>query len=88
MQAVIRAGKAAARTPTHARVLLMADEAPDAPGWSDARSAAALEVSLSTIARVRRRLLAVGAVAALTPRPRPTAPATTLDGRAAAHLVA
>ena len=47
-----------------------------------------LEVSRSTIARVRRRLREVGAVAALTARPRHTRPATKLDGRAAAPLMA
>jgi hypothetical protein len=88
LQALLRAGKAAARAQTHARILLKADEAPGGPGWTDERIAEALEVSLSTIARVRWRFLEVGAVAALTPRPRQTAPLTKLDGRAEAHLVA
>ena len=88
LQALLRAGKATARAQTHARILLKADEAPGGPGWTDERIAEALEVSLSTIARVRRRFLEVGAVAALTPRPRQTAPVTKLDGRAEAHLVA
>ena len=88
LQEVMRTGKAAARTQTHARILLKADEAPGGPGWTDERIAEALEVSLSTIARVRRRFLEVGAVAALTPRPRQTAPAPKLDGRAEAHLLA
>jgi hypothetical protein len=88
LQEVIRAGKAAARTQTHARILLKADDAAGAPGWTDERIAEALEVSPSTIARLRRRFLDVGAVAALSPRPRQTAPTTKLDGRAEAHLVA
>lgn len=88
LQALLRAGKAAARTQTHARILLKADEAPGGPGWTDERIAEALEVSLSTIARVRRRFVEAGVAAALTPRPRQTAPLTKLDGRAEAHLVA
>ncbi len=85
---VIRVGKAAARAQTHARILLKADEAPGGPGWTDERIAEALDVSLSTIARVRRRFLEGGAVAALTPRLRQTPPVTKLDGRAEAHLIA
>jgi hypothetical protein len=85
---VIRVGKAAARTQTHARILLKADEAPGGPGWADEQIADALAVSLSTIARVRRRFIDVGAVAALMPRLRSTAPPTKLDGRAEAHLIA
>ena len=88
LQAVIRTGKAAARTQTRARILLKADDAPGGPGWTDERIAEALEVSLSTIARVRRWFLEAGAVAALTPRPRQTASPTKLDGRAEAHLLA
>ena len=88
LQEVIRIGKAAARAQTHARILLKADEAPGGPGWTDERIAEARDVSLSTIARVRRRFLEVGAVAALTPRPRPTPPVPKLDGRAEAHLIA
>lgn len=85
---VLRVGKAAARSQSHARILLKADEAPNGPGWTDDQIAEALEVSLSTIARVRRRFLDVGATDALTPRPRSSAPATKLDGRAEAHLIA
>ena len=88
LQAVLRAGKAAARTQTHARILLKADEAPGGPGWTDEWIAEALEVSLATIARVRRRFLEVGAMAALAPRPRQTPSPTKLDGRAEAHLIA
>ena len=88
LQEVVRTGNAAARAQTHARILLKADESPDGPGWTDERIADALEVSLSTIARVRRRFMEVGAVAALAPRPRQAAPTTKLDGRAEAHLIA
>jgi len=88
LQAVCRTGQAAARSQAHARILLKADEAAGGPGWTDDRIAEALDVSLSTIARVRRRFMEVGAVAALMPRPRQSPPPTKLDGRAEAHLVA
>ena len=81
-------GKAAARALTHARILLTADEAAGRAGWPDERIAAALDVSLSTIARVRRRFVADGLDAALHRRPSRTPRATKRDGRAAAHLVA
>jgi hypothetical protein len=69
-------GNAPTRQLTHARILLKADEgaSPDAPGeaWPDTRIADALEVSRSTVARVRERSVAEGLEAALVHRrPRP-----------------
>ena len=85
---LISSGKAAARTLAHARILLKADSPPDESGPFDADIAAAVEVSVNTVERVRQRFVEEGLQAALVPRvptdPRPT----KLDGRGEAHLIA
>jgi len=85
--AMVGAGKAAARKLAHARILLKADEAEGGPGWADADIAAALDVGLSTVARVRERFVAEGLAAALVPRPTARVYARKLDGAAEARLV-
>ena len=84
---LISTGTAAARALTHARVLLKADVGPAGPGWPDERIAAALEVSVSTVERVREALVCAGLDAALRRR-RPPARPRKLDGAAEARLVA
>ena len=49
LEELVHVGKAAARTLTHARVLLKADEGPDGPAWGDDQIVDALEVSRSTV---------------------------------------
>ena len=55
LEELLRVGKAAARTLMHARILLKADEGPGGPAWSDDQIIDALEVSRSTVERVRTR---------------------------------
>jgi len=62
-------GKAVARTLTHARILLKADEGVAGPRLSDAGIAEALDVNRSTVERVRIRCVEEGFEAALRPRP-------------------
>jgi len=81
-------GRHAARTLTHARVLLAADAGPDGPAWTDERIRAALGVSVKTTARIRRACVDEGLDAALYRRPRCVPKARKLDGRAEAHLIA
>ena len=50
----VAGGKAAARKLAHARVLLLADEGPGGPRRNDEDIVEALQVSPSTIARVRK----------------------------------
>ena len=52
----------------------MADEGPDGPRRADEDIVAALDVSLSTIARVRKRFVTEGLDAALDHRPQPRRP--------------
>ena len=88
LQQLIRAGKSAVRTQTHARILLKADSGPQGPAWTDEAIRAALEVGLSTVARVRERFVEDGLAGALyskhwgQPKPR------KLDGEQEAHLIA
>ena len=86
---LIAAGKAAAQKLAHARILLKADAAPDGPAWADDRIAQAVEVSVATVERVRRRFVEHGLEAALVRKPqdRPSR-LPKLDGRAEARLVA
>lgn len=85
---LLSSGKAAARTLTHARILLKADQGPTGPGWSDEAIRAALYVGVSTIARVRERFVEEGLDAALYQRPSPRHRQPRLDGRQEAHLLA
>lgn len=84
--AMVNAGTAAARKLTHARILLKADEAEGGPAWADADIAAALDVGLSTVARVRERFVEEGTAAALVARPSARVYERKLDGAAEARL--
>jgi transposase len=80
-------GRAAARTLTHARILLKADEGLDGPRLTDEEIAEAVEVNRSTVERVRIRCVEEGFEAALRPRPSRQLHPRKLDGVQEAHLV-
>ena len=79
-------GKAAARTLTHARMLLKA-EGVAGPRLSDEAIADALDCNRSTVERVRIRCVEEGFEAALRPRPSRQVHPRKLDGAQEAHLV-
>ena len=90
LERLISRGHAPARQLAHARILLKADEGEDALGgaWADTKIADALEISRSTVFRVRTRFVAEGLEAALLHRqPKNTKP-KKLDGEGEAHLIA
>ena len=87
LDGLVHTGKGAARTLTHARILLKADCGPDGPAWTDPAISAALDVSIPTIERVRRTLVLEGFDAALQRKPAPPRP-RKLDGRQEAQLIA
>jgi transposase len=88
LQQRINRGQGAARTLTHARILLKADASEGGPAWTDATIAQALDVSEPTIARVRQRFVEESLDAALHRRlPRIPTPCK-LDGHQEAHLIA
>lgn len=80
---LLSAGTERARKLTRARILLKADES-----WTDMSIHHALDVSLPTIGRVRRRFVEEGLQAALNRRPPNREYKRKLDGRAEAHLIA
>lgn len=82
---LIRRGKGAARKLLHARILLKADSQ---NGWNDIAISEALEVSVSTIERVRERFVEDGLVAALERKAPRREYKRKLDGEQEAHLVA
>jgi transposase len=87
LQKLVRQGKAHARKLLYARILLKADEGGPA-SWTDERIAEALEVSVATVARERRRYCEEGLEVALLPKKPGRARRRVLDGRAEAHLIA
>jgi len=84
----ISSGSAPARTQVHARILLKADQAAGGLAWDDRRIAEALDVSVPTVERVRKRFAEEGLEAALARRAPRREYRRKLDGEAEAHLVA
>jgi transposase len=85
---MVSAGRAPARELTRARILLKSDGGPSGPAWPDAVVAAALDVGISTVERVRKRYALGGLEVALHHgRPRRDY-RRKLDGEQEAHLVA
>ena len=79
---LIKKGIASARVLTRARILLKADE-----GWKDKDIAQALNSSVPTIERIRKRFVEGNLEKALHEDPRPGGKCK-LDGRAEAQLIA
>ena len=89
LEALTKAGKRSARTVTRARVLLLADQGDEGPGWEDRRVAEALGCGHRTVERVRERFVTDGLDAALTHKAQDKPSRTpVLDGKAEATLVA
>jgi len=85
---MLSAGKAAARKLLHARILLKADASPEGPGWTDEHISEALDVSTTTIGRVRQHFVEQSLTAALERRLPCGHRLRRLDGEAEAHLIA
>jgi len=85
----VKTGKGPARQLMHARILLKADEGEQGPGWSDEQIQEAVEASVPTIERVRRRFVEAGLRDAITRRAQPERPSKRkIDGEQEAHLIA
>jgi transposase len=85
---MISTGTAAARELTHARILLKADQGPEGPGWSDAQIQEALDISVATVARVRKRCAERGVQEAILPVKASAMRQRRLDGSQEAYLIA
>jgi hypothetical protein len=88
LRELLSKGKAAARTLTHARILLKADEGEVGPCLTDDEIGLDLDVNRSTVERVRVRCVEEGFEAALRPRPSRQLHPRKLDGVQEAHLIA
>jgi transposase len=85
---MVSTGEEAARKLLHARILLKADAGEQGPGWTDEQISEALEVSTSTLVRVRREYAEQGLQAALTRRSLSRSRPRRLDGEHEAYVVA
>jgi hypothetical protein len=89
LDTLIHGGTHPARQLTRARVLLRADAGDGGEGWSDSRIAAALDIALSNVARIRQQLVEEGVDSVLTPkRSLASARPRIFDGAAEAKLTA
>jgi len=88
LHTLVGQGTAPARTLTHARILLKANQGDGGPGWTDAAIAAALEVDPTTVSRVRRQGVADGVDAALQRKAPERVYQRKLDGAQEAQLIA
>lgn len=88
LESLLTGGKATARSQTHARILLKADQAEGGPGWTDEQIAEAFSVGRATVERVRKRFVERGLLDALVRRPQPERPQKLkMDGELEARLV-
>ena len=88
LKVLLSKGKAAARTLTHARILLKADVSDDRPRVSDEGIAAEVMCGPATVERVRKQFVEEGFDAALTRRAIRRVYRRKLDGDGEARLVA
>jgi hypothetical protein len=88
LQTLVSTGSATAHAITHARILLKADEGPDGPAWTDAMIHTALDVGVTTVARVRQTAVQEGLDAALQRKAPRRQYDRALDGVGEAHLIA
>lgn len=88
LERLTKTGKAPAYQITHARILLKADTHQEGGGWTDTTISQALDVSVSTIERVRQRLVEQSLEQALGRKPQQRRKARRLDGEQEAQLVA
>ena len=88
LKALVSKGRAAAYKQTHARILLLSDEARKDGGMTDEEVARSLQTASATVERVRRRCVEEGIEAALGRREQQRRRPKKLDGAAEAHLIA
>lgn len=88
LRTLIGSGTAPARMLSRARILLKTDQGEGGSAWSDAAISGALEVGLSTVARVRRQYASEGLEATLTRKVPEREYRRKLDGEQEARLIA
>ena len=88
LKALVSRGRTVAYKQTHARILLMSDEAREDGGMKDADISGALGVGQSMVERVRRRCVEEGIESALNRKKQLRRRQKTLDGEGEARLIA
>jgi len=86
LEGLLSGKRVAADRALRARILLKADV--DGDSWSDTEIADAFDVGVSTVHRLRQRLVEDGLEAALSRRPTSSKRARKLDGAQEARLIA
>jgi transposase len=88
LERITRKGKAPAYRIKHAQILLKADNNQTGGGWTDAAISQALDISVTTIERIRQRFVEQSLEQALGRKEQQRRKARRLDGEQEAHLVA
>ena len=88
LKGLVSRGRAAAYRQTHARILLLCDEAQEGGGMQDKEIAGALKVGSATVERVRRRCVEEGLASALGRKEQLHRRPRKLDGQGEACLIA
>jgi transposase len=87
LEELVKKGKVAGYKTRHAQMLLKADQGKQGPGWPDKQIAEAFGAHLTTVERLRKRLVEEGLEAALERHKRQNY-THKLDGDAEARLIA
>jgi len=89
LERLTRTNKTGAKKFIRARALLLADNGPDGPGWSNARIAEALGVTSRTVENTKKRLVKHDITAAIERKKREVPPIEPMfDGKKEAQLIA
>lgn len=88
LQQIISKGNTSGYRIKYAHILLKADQGKGGPGWSDPKIAEAFGCNLSTVYRLRKRLVENGFDAVLQHGNTGKRKQRKLDGKAEAHLIA
>jgi transposase len=88
LQQIVAKGNTTGYRIKYAHILLKANQAKGGPGWSDPRIAEAFECNVSTVYRLRKRLIEDGFDAVLQHGNTGKHKQRKLDGEAEAHLIA
>ena len=88
LQQIVAKGKTTGYRIKYAHILLKADQSKDGSGWSDSKIAEAFNCNVSTVYRLRKRLVEKGFDSALRHGNTGRHKQRKLDGKAEAHLIA
>lgn len=88
LKRLIKSGQSAARKVTHARIMLKTDNGPHGSAWTDGRISEAVDVTVRTVEKLRRRFVQEGFEAALSGKSTRNQQPRKLDGECEARLIA